>query len=49
MTNNQIEIAKTFFAMSISCYICVKMRYLDRVMHGESIGEKTNSLAHMVT
>jgi hypothetical protein len=44
MTNNQIDIAKTLFAMSISCYICVKMRYLDRVMHGESIGEK-NELA----
>jgi hypothetical protein len=49
MTKKQIDIAKTLFAMSISCYICVKMRFLDRVMHGESIGEKTNSLAHLVT
>jgi hypothetical protein len=40
MTNNHIYIAKTLFAMDISCYICVKLRFLDRVMHGESIGEK---------
>jgi hypothetical protein len=49
MTNNQIDIAEALFAMCISCYICVKMRFLDRVMHGESIGEKTNSLAHLIT
>jgi hypothetical protein len=49
MTNNQIDVAKTLFAMSISCYICKTMQFSDREMHGESIGEKTNSLAHLVT
>jgi hypothetical protein len=48
MTNNQIDIAMSLFVMYISWCICVKMRFLDRVTYGESIGEKTNFLALLV-
>jgi hypothetical protein len=44
----KLTFRKTLFAMTIPCYICVKMRFLDRVTYGESIGEKTKSLAPLV-
>jgi hypothetical protein len=36
------------FAMTISCIIHVKKRFLDRVTYQESIAKKTNSLARLV-
>jgi hypothetical protein len=36
------------FAMTISCIIHVKKRFLDRVTYQESIAKKTNSLARSV-
>jgi hypothetical protein len=48
------QITKIDVAKDIVCYVYFMlymrktMQFLDRVMHGESIGEKTNSLAHLV-
>jgi hypothetical protein len=42
---SQSHIAKTMLDMTISCYLHVKMRFLDRAAYRESTGEKTKSLA----
>jgi hypothetical protein len=48
LNNSQSHIAKTMLDMTISCYLHVKMRFLDRATYRESTGEKTKSLAPSV-
>jgi hypothetical protein len=45
---SQSNIGNTMLDMTISCYLHVKMRFLDRATYRESTGEKTKSIAPSV-